>query len=41
MVLASIFSICLLSQRNKNNCRDGETIFVIITLHNETKRYGE
>ena len=37
-VLASIFSICLLSLHNRNNCRDRETIFVIITLHNDDNR---
>ena len=41
VVLASIFSICLLSLYNRNNCRDGETMFVIITLHNDNNRNGE
>ena len=26
---------------DRNNCRDGVTIFVIIILHNENNRYGE
>ena len=40
-VLATIFSICLLSLRNRNNCSDGETMLVIINLRNEHNRYGE
>ena len=41
IVLALIFSICLLSLHNGNNCRYGETMFVIITLHNDNNRNGE
>ena len=41
IVLASIFSIYLLSLHNRNNCRYGETMFVIITLHNDNNRNGE
>ena len=41
IVLASIFSICLLSLHNRNNCRYGETMFAIITLHNDNNRNGE
>ena len=41
IVLASIFSIYLLSLHNRNNFRYGETMFVIITLHNDNNRNGE
>ena len=41
IVLALIFSICLLSLHKRNNCRYGETVFVIITLHTDNNRNGE
>ena len=40
-VLALIFSICFLSLHNRNNSRDGETMFVIINLNNDNNRNGE
>ena len=41
IVLASIFIICVLLLHNRNNCRYEETMFVIITLHNDNNRNGE
>ena len=38
IVLASIFGVCLLSLHNRNNCRYGETMFVI---NNDNNRNGE
>ena len=40
-MLASIFSMCLLSLYNRNNCCDKETMLVIITLHSGNNRNGE